>query len=128
MTLESLTQAIAALIAVLDDGQGKGIGPNQVPVHYPPADQRPIGTPAIILHPPQIIGYAGTVGGCTHYDMRVDVTVVAESTVGVDLAATVDAVCAQIDTHHLRVTSGVPDTWQPPDTPSPLPAYTLTVE
>lgn len=128
MTLESLTDCLARMVTDLDDGQGKGIGPNQVPLHYPPTDQRPIGAPAIILHPPQLVGYAGTVGGCPHYDMRVDITVVAESTVGVDLVPTVDALIATLHTTHHRVVSGVADTWQPPDTPSPLPAYTITVE
>jgi hypothetical protein len=128
MVRESIIDTMVRLATDLDDGQGKGIGPNNVPLHMPPMDKRPIGVPAIIISLPDIIDYAGTVGGCPHYDMRVELLVVAESTVGVDLPGTVDAVLAMLDNGHYKVTGGSPTTWQPPDTPSPLPAYALTVE
>ena len=128
MTNESLTDVVARLIDALDDGQGKGIGPSGVPLHLPPMDGRPMGTPAIIIQIPELLDYVGTVGGCPHYDFRADVMVVGSDTTGVDLVGLVDAVIATLHQANYRVTSGNETGYQPPDSPSPLPAYQLTVE
>ena len=128
MTNESLIDVVATIGDALDDGQGKGIGPNGVPLHLPPFDGRPIGGPAIILEVPQLLDYAGTVGGCPQYVWRADLLIVAPSTAGNGLIGTVDAVLATLFAAHYKVTSGTYTAWQPPDSASPYPAYTLTVE
>jgi hypothetical protein len=128
MTNDSLIDVVAKLGDALDDGQGKGIGPNGVPLHLPPMDGRPIGTPAIILEVPELMDYLGTVGECPQYEWRAELLIVAPNTTGVDLVGTVDAVLATLHAAGYQVGSGTYTSWQPPDSPSPFPAYTLTVE
>ena len=128
MTSETLTEVIQRIVDALDDGRHQGIGPGGAPIHVPPMDARPMGTPAIIVEVPELLDYLGTVGDCPQYEWRAEVLVVGSTTMGVDLSQFVDAVLAALHAAAYRVASGAYVSWQPPDSPSPFPAYTLTLE
>jgi hypothetical protein len=127
MIATSLVDAVATLAAALDVNGG-GVGPDGVPLHVPPMDQRPMGLPAIILTPPDIVEHVRAGCGDPHWRFTTEVVVVAESTVGLRLLGITDAVITVLDGAGYKVTSSSVTTYDVPDFPAPIPALSLTVE
>ena len=119
--------AIADLVQALDQ-TGTGIGPDEVPLHLAPMDQRPIGLPSILIAFPEIGDHVNAGCGDPRWEFTHQVTVISESVVGSRLAGICDAVLAVLDAAGYRITQSTRTTYDPPDSPSPIPAVSFIVE
>ena len=116
------TPVIARMVDALNPA------PDGVPVHLPPMDQQPIGLPSILIGFPEIREHVKAGCGDPHWSYSMDITVIAESPVGLRLAGICDAVTSTLDAAGYKVTASTLSTYEPPESPAPIPAVRFTVE
>lgn len=121
----------ATSLAEVQDSLAQALEGAGLPIHRGPVPANPVQAPCILLAVPNVTETDMAPHGCTppaHYEMTVDMLVIASDTTGKDLLTLADTVLLTLVTAGYEPTSVNEQVYDTPNSPAPLPGVQITVE